>query len=69
MMDCGIIPCVCPSPENENPPPPRAAISFCICTGDESTWDSAAWMRASFCGEGGGGVVVREVKAGAETEW
>jgi hypothetical protein len=68
MIDCGMIPGVCPSPENENPPAPIAAISFCSWAGDESTWDSAAWMRESFCGEGEGGVVVRAVNAGAETE-
>lgn len=68
MIDCGMIPCVCPSPENEKPPAVIAAISFCIWTGDESTWDSAAWMRVSFCGEGEGEVVARAVRAGAEME-
>jgi len=68
MIDCGIIPCVCPSPEIENPPPAIAAISFCSWTGDERTCESAAWIRESFCGDGEGDVVVRAVKGGAETE-
>jgi len=63
-----MIPCGCPSPENEKPPAPIAAISFCIWAGDESIWDSVAWKRESFCGEGEGDFVVSAVKAGAETE-